>query len=561
MLTVQHGDSAGANLNEADISADRMTVAVIITTVDQARFLVDAIKSVLAQTHPADEIVVVYDGSTDDPVTVAAQFQKVRLIRQDNCGPSTARNTGLRSCNTSHVVFLDADDRLLPGAFEAGLACASARPDCAFVYGGYRLISEDGRLVGRDCVDPIGGDAHLAFMRKAISPPSMAIFRRDCLLAVNGFDETLRRAEDYDLYLRVTQKYPAANHTTIVTEHRRNGQNLSKDCIERLKVSLQVLDRYEARITGDAFTRAALREARAFKRRHYANQMISEAATQWRARREIKTLLKDLIQSARWTPYFTMRALLAALGRRASKELPRPIVRWMGWIRGQPYPIPVGSVRFGDFRRLSPISRNLFHRGTPVDRYYIESFLAKNAGDIRGRTLEIANNNYTVRFGGERVTRSDVLHAVPGNPAATFVGDLATGAGIPSSAFDCMILTQTLTHIYELQDTIIQIRNALRPGGAALITVPGISQISRYDMDRWGDYWRFTDASARRLFSDVFGAENVTVVTYGNVLAACAFLHGVAVQELQEEELDQHDVDYQMTIGIRAVRSVKRLDA
>jgi SAM-dependent methyltransferase len=232
----------------------------------------------------------------------------------------------------------------------------------------------------------------------------------------------------------------------------------------------------------------------------------------------------------------------------------------MGWIRGRPYPLPIGSVDFGDLRRLSPISRSHFVRGTPVDRYYIESFLAQNAADINGCTLEIADNNYTVRFGGARVTRSDVLHAVPGNPAATLVGDLATGLGIPSSAFDCMILTQTLTHIYNVQEAIIQIRNALRPGGVALITVPGISQINRFDMDRWGDYWRFTDASARRLFGDVFGSENVTVVTYGNVFAACAFLHCVAVQEIQKEELDHHDADYQVTVAIRVVKSVEPRD-
>jgi hypothetical protein len=73
-------------------------------------------------------------------------------------------------------------------------------------------------------------------------------------------------------------------------------------------------------------------------------------------------------------------------------------------------------------------------------------------------------------------------------------------------------------------------------------------------MDRWGDYWRFTDASARRLFAEVFGADNVTVTTYGNVLTACAFLHGLAAHELRAEELDHHDPDYQVIIGIRAIR-------
>jgi SAM-dependent methyltransferase len=244
------------------------------------------------------------------------------------------------------------------------------------------------------------------------------------------------------------------------------------------------------------------------------------------------------------------------------KVLPRVIVRWIQRMRGRPpHLIPLGSVRFGDLRRLSPIGGDFgWERGTPVDRYYIERFLAQNASDIRGRSLEIADNNYTVRFGGDRITRSDVLHSVSGNPKATLVGDLATGAGIPSAAFDCMILTQTLLCIFDLKETVIQIRNALRPGGVALVTVPGISQISRYDMDRWGDYWRFTDASARRLFGEAFGSENVTVVIYGNVLAACAFLQGLGVHEIEKEELDYYDADYQVTIGVRAVRAVEHQD-
>jgi glycosyltransferase involved in cell wall biosynthesis/SAM-dependent methyltransferase len=539
------------------------TVAVIIPIFNQARFLADAIMSVLAQTRPADEIIVVDDGSTDDPAAVIAQLQKVRLIRQDNRGVSAARNTGLRSCTTSHVVFLDADDRLLPTALDAGLACIAERPDSAFVYGGYRLISENGHPVGPSYVVPVDGDARLAFLRRnLIGMPAIVLHRRDCLLEVNGFDETLRRVEDHDIYLRITERYPVASHPEIVAEYRKHSQNMSNDHVAQLKAALRVLDRHEARIGHDALTRAALRDGRANKRSYYVSQMLAAASARWHSHREIGIVVRDLLHAARWSPFFTIRALLGALGRRASQALPRAIVRWMERIRGLPYPIPLGSVDFGDLRRLSPISRGFgVGRGTPVDRYYIERFLAQNAGDIRGRTLEIADNDYTVRFGGERVTRSDVLHAVPGNPKATLVGDLATGAGIPSSAFDCIVLTQTLLFIYELRETVAQIRNALRPGGVALISIPGISQISRYDADRWGDYWRFTDASARRLFGDVFGAESVTVVTYGNVLAACAFLHGVAVQELREAELDHHDGDYQVIIGIRAVRSMEYTDA
>jgi len=224
----------------------------------------------------------------------------------------------------------------------------------------------------------------------------------------------------------------------------------------------------------------------------------------------------------------------------------QPVANW--WRKPKP-------VRWGNLRRVIPVSHVFgFDRGQPIDRYYIEVFLKKRSADIRGRVLEIADDFYTRRFGGDRVTVSDVLHAVPGNPHATIVGDLATGNGIPGNVFDCMILTQTFLFIYDVQAAVVNTYRALKTDGVLLATFPGISQISRYDMDRWGDYWRFTDTSARRLFGDVFGAENVTVTTYGNVLTACAFLHGLAAHELRQEELDYHDPDYQVLITVRAVK-------
>ena len=217
---------------------------------------------------------------------------------------------------------------------------------------------------------------------------------------------------------------------------------------------------------------------------------------------------------------------------------------------------PVGWVRFGSLRRLQPISRKFgFDRGQCIDRYYIENFLAAHAADIRGHILEIGDDTYTRRFGGERVTRSDVLHVQEGNPKATIVADLASGADhIPSDTFDCIIFTQTLQCIYDVRAALRTLYRILKPGGVLLATFPGISQISRYDMDRWGDYWRFTTLSARRLFEEIFPPECVKVNAHGNVLAAIAFLHGLAAEELREDELDYHDPDYELLITVRAVK-------
>ncbi len=214
-----------------------------------------------------------------------------------------------------------------------------------------------------------------------------------------------------------------------------------------------------------------------------------------------------------------------------------------------------GSVDWGSLRRTEPVSRQFgFDRGTPIDRYYIEQFLAERSDDIRGAVLEIGDATYTRRFGGRRVTRSDVLHATADNRHATLIGDLASGRGIPESTYDCIILTQTLLCIYDVQAAVTHACHALKAGGVVLATVPGISQISRYDMDRWGDFWRFTSRSAQRLFADVFGPENVQVASHGNVLAAMAFLQGLSAQELTHEELDERDADFEVTIAIRAAR-------
>jgi SAM-dependent methyltransferase len=216
---------------------------------------------------------------------------------------------------------------------------------------------------------------------------------------------------------------------------------------------------------------------------------------------------------------------------------------------------PVGTVHFGSLRRLVPFSRDWgSSRGLPIDRYYIEGFLSAHAEDIRGRVLEIKDDTYMRKFGGERVTRSDVLHRVEGNPKATIVADLTCTEEWPTDNFDCIICTQTLQFIYEVKAAIATLHRILKPDGVLLVTIPSISQISRFDMEHWGDYWRFTTLSARLLFEGVFPAPNVTVQAHGNVLAAIALLQGLASEELRQEELDYADPDYELLITVRAVK-------
>jgi SAM-dependent methyltransferase len=215
---------------------------------------------------------------------------------------------------------------------------------------------------------------------------------------------------------------------------------------------------------------------------------------------------------------------------------------------------PLGWVRFGELRRISPFSRRWgFDRGLPVDRYYIENFLSRHSQDIRGHVLEVADATYTQRFGAERVEQSDVLHVFEGNPAATIVADLTRAEQIPSNAFDCIILTQTLLLIYDLPAAIKTLYRILKPGGAVLVTVPGITQGTE-DTRQWGRYWSFTTLSIKRLFEEFFPATQLDVNAYGNVLAATAFLYGLATQDLRQRELDYRDPDYELVITLRAIK-------
>jgi SAM-dependent methyltransferase len=218
---------------------------------------------------------------------------------------------------------------------------------------------------------------------------------------------------------------------------------------------------------------------------------------------------------------------------------------------------PVGNVDFGSLRRVIPISSRFgYDRGKPIDRYYIEKFLAYHADDIQGPVLEIGDDFYTRQFGGGRVEVSDVLHVTEGNPRATIVADLTRADHVPSDAFDCVVFTQTLQFIYDVRLAIQTLRRILKPGGVLLATVPGIGRMLDPSQDQWDThyYWAFTPPSVRSLFEESFPAANVEVEAHGNVLTAISFLHGLAAEELGGQELKRRSPGYEVVITVRAVK-------
>lgn len=209
------------------------------------------------------------------------------------------------------------------------------------------------------------------------------------------------------------------------------------------------------------------------------------------------------------------------------------------------------SANFED--RTRPLSRSSgFDRGKPIDRHYIDLFLAEHAADIHGSVLEVGSDVYSKRFGGTRISRQEILHIDDSNPAATIVGDLSSPGLLPSATFDCVILTQTLQYVFDVPAAISQLRDALRPGGVLLLTVPGVAPVS---LDPWQDsyYWRFTDNAVERLLAREFDGGSTEVRPFGNLYAATAFLHGAAVEEVDAEKLIPSMPEYAILIAARVV--------
>jgi len=224
--------------------------------------------------------------------------------------------------------------------------------------------------------------------------------------------------------------------------------------------------------------------------------------------------------------------------------------------------------RLGD--RRVPVSQEFgFDRGQPIDRHYIDAFLARFAcrpgyvsGDIAGRVLEIGGREYADRFGVAGaapapgvVHRVDVLHESEINAEGTIFGDLASPGTLPAETFDCIICTQVLPVIWDTRTVLANLHRALRPGGVLLLTVPGITRSLVPDRDHWGDFWRFTSASAHRLGTEAFPGGLIDVEAYGNLQAATHFLHGFAAHELLPAELDLRDPAFEVIIAVRARRA------
>jgi SAM-dependent methyltransferase len=213
------------------------------------------------------------------------------------------------------------------------------------------------------------------------------------------------------------------------------------------------------------------------------------------------------------------------------------------WHRGTPR-----SARDTPTLPAAPLSRRFgLDRGRPVDRVYIERFLEANAGDLRGRGVEIYEPTYLERFGAGALERIDVLDADPHATRATIRGTLSA---LPTGAFDCFVFTQTLQLIADPLAALRRAHDALAPGGVLLATVPGISQIA--PGEAFPDHVRYTSHGLRALADQVFAEADVRA--HGNVRTAAAFLYGLAEDELEADAFAHDDPAYELVVTLRARR-------
>jgi glycosyltransferase involved in cell wall biosynthesis len=271
-------------------SARQPDVAVVIPCFNQAHYLAEAIESVIAQTLPPAEVVVVDDGSDDNSFEVAGRYETVTRLRQPNHGVAAARNTGWRATGADCLIFLDADDRLLPEALEIGVAALRQRPQVAFVSGVPRDIGDDGRILPGLRQPLVTQDHYVGLLEDCfIWSGSSIVHRRSALEAVGGFDASLIAADDYDLYLRLARRFPIYCYEKVVTEYRRHGTNTTRDPGVVLDSQLEVLGR-QRRCVRDSREREARKRGLRKTKFEHGRALAERIAEDWRRRRRRQAL-------------------------------------------------------------------------------------------------------------------------------------------------------------------------------------------------------------------------------------------------------------------------------
>lgn len=207
------------------------TVSVIIPTYNCAKYIAQAIESVLAQTYSDYEIIVVDDGSTDDTAAVLRPYRdRINYIWQENKKLPAARNAGIAASSGAYLAFLDSDDQFLPDKLTVQTRCLDERPDVGLVASGYQYVDEAGHLLAED--KPWLGRPAItleSILFGGLAPVHAVLLRRDWFEQVGGFDEQFAYCEDMDLWYRLALSgCPMVWEPAVVCHYRLHAYNMSR---------------------------------------------------------------------------------------------------------------------------------------------------------------------------------------------------------------------------------------------------------------------------------------------------------------------------------------------
>ena len=492
---------------------------VVVVAGGGGRPLLRTADALARQQAGASSIVLVKSAASPSaPLVESVAARLSAAVVGPDAHPGVALNIALRRGSGRHLLVLPAGLALHESFIVQCESMFRRDRSIAAIAPSILLHTADG--TGELHWTPEGLTATAVLSDTRSVPPAFAV-RRDVWEALGGFDETLEGLVEYALWLQLV----GAGHKAEVLPEPLVGRELAgggvpsnmPDVERHLQHFRAVIERHAAAVERDMTGVLVSREVQFGRLREVHRGLL--------ARRDEDLAELDRVRAE--TAHH--RAYLVHHGRE--------------------------TFDWGDLRRTDPVSRDWgYDRGVPVDRRYIDEFLAAHSSDVQGVVLEVQEDDFTLAFGGPRVTAHEILDIDPSNARATVLADLRSAPQLPAEAFDCIILTQTVHVIDDMAAALGECYRLLKPGGVLLATLPSASRVC-LEYGQHGDLWRMTPAGARALCESAFTPSEASYDTFGNVLTTAAFLQGLGCQELTDAEFEVRDPYFPLLTGVRAKKT------
>lgn len=497
------------------------SMAIIVRCAGPIRDVVSTLDSVQRQTVPVTSLVLVTDdGASAETREYLAELARVRgaLLVQGEGSPAAARNAGITAVTTDLVTVLDAGDVLDSWFVELCLSKAVEDPDLEMIATELELLGP-GRT--RRVITPPTGDLDV-LLESTDTVQGAFVLRRAIWTALNGFDDTLPCLEEFELWIRFfSAGYQAAliERPLVMRTPGRDPGTTRGETPERLERAVASVIAKHRDVFGRVPSRVLLAREQELTRLRARHRQVTAARV---------TALKACES-------------LSEVANSIREELP-PAER---------------ETNLGDARRMSPFARTHGREhGVNIDRLYVERFMAQHAADIRGAVLELGSRECTTKFGGNRVTTSDVADHLASNPLATVLTDLRCAANIAPESYDCVILTEMPFAARDMAAAWSECERILRPNGVLLAGLPATPRPTEEASDV--EIGRLSELELRHVLSSTFSHDGVELDVHGNLLVTTAHLYGMVAEDISQEEWAVNDPHYPVVVTIRARKPASR---